>query len=686
MNAYERHLLFDAIVRLTATISYAQKSAVHVSRWIEDADPDFVWEAEHGYRSTAIERGDWHHLKALLSKQAKHYTDAQIDLRGRTTALLAELVGLNAAEAKILNILRFTSEHDGIGGLLDLMTDRLMMDRDKAISIVADVDLGDVQHALSQSSPLVSSGIIDTSIFGRRGRLNLDLATSVERVIGAGCSSLDEIRQELFPETGDARCEFSDFAHVAPQSDLALRLLKAAVIKRKPGINILLYGKPGTGKTEFCKALAATAGFNLLSIGETDDSGEAPSARERTNSLKLAQRLMRQRGNNVLLFDELEDILDLSIGSLLTGTATGSSKVFLHRLLETNSVPVLWTVNDIGMCDPALLRRMTLSIEFKTPGPKVREKIWNKLATENNVELSARTISSLAEKANIPPALIAGSLSVGQLTQSPETDVPLVVEATHKAIRGGRLQASIENHCSGFNPRLIETDLDLTSLIGSIRQGIVPSNTSFLFDGPSGSGKSALANHLAREMGLNVIRKRASDLLSRYVGGSEQAIARAFQQADDEEAFLIFDEADSLLSDRAKANANWEVSQVNEMLTWMERHPLPFACTTNLPGMLDPATRRRFTIHATLKPLIGKKLVSAFEHIFCSKPPAEVQSMIGLTPGDMMLVKKRCAALNNTSSSFIVEELQKEVEAKGQAQRPIGFLANARNQKETEAA
>ena len=36
---------------------------------------------------------------------------------------------------------------------------------------------------------------------------------------------------------------------------------------------------------------------------------------------------------------------------------------------------------------------------------------------------------------------------------------------------------------------------------------------------------------------------------------------------------LIFDEADSFLFDRREAVRSWEVTQVNEMLTWMEHLP-----------------------------------------------------------------------------------------------------------------
>ena len=75
-------------------------------------------------------------------------------------------------------------------------------------------------------------------------------------------------------------------------------------------------------------------------------------------------------------------------------------------------------------------------------------------------------------------------------------------------------------------------------------------------------------------MGLPVVQKRASDLLDPFVGGTERNIADAFAEARDTNAFLVFDEADSLLLERADAMRSWEISQVNEMLTWMEQHTL----------------------------------------------------------------------------------------------------------------
>ena len=145
---------------------------------------------------------------------------------------------------------------------------------------------------------------------------------------------------------------------------------------------------------------------------------------------------------------------------------------------------------------------------------------------------------------------------------------------------------------------------------------------SFLLSGPPGSGKSAWVRHLAARMGLPVLQKRASDILDAFVGGTERNIADAFAEARDTNAFLVFDEADSLLLDRVDAVRSWEISQVNEMLTWMEQHALPFACTTNLLDRLDRASLRRFLVKVRFDWLTRTQARLAFRRFFgLTAPP-----------------------------------------------------------------
>ena len=199
---------------------------------------------------------------------------------------------------------------------------------------------------------------------------------------------------------------------------------------------------------------------------------------------------------------------------------------------------------------------------------------------------------------------------------------------------------------------------------------------SLCLQGPPGTGKSAYVRYLAERLGLEVMHKHASDLLSKWVGESEQHIAAAFAEARDTEAFLVFDEADSLLADRRFAERTWEVSQVNEMLIWMESHPLPFACTTNFGTHLDPATLRRFVFKVTLGYLAPPRAEAAFRTYFALPPPAELVALQTLTPGDFALVHRKADILGRLREpEALASMLREECEAKPDQLRAIGFRA-----------
>ena len=156
---------------------------------------------------------------------------------------------------------------------------------------------------------------------------------------------------------------------------------------------------------------------------------------------------------------------------------------------------------------------------------------------------------------------------------------------------------------------------------------------SFCFSGPSGSGKSAYAHHLAERLDLEVVEKRFSDLTSCYLGESEKAIAAAFEEAADLKAFLIIDEADSLLRDRREAYYSWEVSIVNEMLTWMERHPSPFACTRQTsPSFWTPRRRVGFFSRFASRPCGLSKSTSRIGRRFIRIRRARPCGWMGLRP------------------------------------------------------
>ena len=137
------------------------------------------------------------------------------------------------------------------------------------------------------------------------------------------------------------------------------------------------------------------------------------------------------------------------------------------------------------------------------------------------------------------------------------------------------------------------------------------------FYGSPGSGKTALVEHIASSLGQPLIIRQASDLLGKYIGETEQAMAAMFREAEAESVVLLLDEADSFLQDRRGAQRNYEVTEVNEMLQGMERFKDIFICTTNLLKRLHQAALSRFTFKIQFKLLGRIQREQAFVKLAC---------------------------------------------------------------------
>ena len=153
-------------------------------------------------------------------------------------------------------------------------------------------------------------------------------------------------------------------------------------------------------------------------------------------------------------------------------------------------------------------------------------------------------------------------------------------------------------------------------------------------------------------------------------------IADAFLEAREANAFLIFDEADSFLYSRQEASRSWEVTQVNEMLTWMEEHSLPVCFTTNLMDRLDTASLRRFTFHVRFNFMDKVALAMAYKVFFnLSNVPEHGLKFENLTPGDFAQVKKQAEVLGATKDMDRLIALLKEVsQTKPGNSENIGFF------------
>jgi SpoVK/Ycf46/Vps4 family AAA+-type ATPase len=503
------------------------------------------------------------------------------------------------------------------------------------------------------------------------GSSELQLQWRFGRVLDEGAVDEARLVDALAGVRQPASLDRSDFAEHEEAFDLLARLLEGALAARTRGVNLLIHGPPGTGKTELARTLAAEVGASLFAVGEADVDGEEPTRSERLHALKRAQRLLARRGGSLLLFDEMEDLFAEASWSAGGGRRSGS-KIFVNRLLEEGAVPVIWTSNSLAEIDPAHLRRMSFVLRMDHPSPRARARIAARAAEAEGTGAAVAGLAPLLAREAESASVARVALRTASLAGGAAADAEAAARSLLLGLRGGRpLPPSPAD--GRLDLALYEADLEIAPLMERLSEPGAASDFSLLLTGPPGTGKTALAAHLAERLDRPLKVKRASDLLSCWVGATEANIASAFEEARDQGAVLLFDEADSLLFDRGDAQRSWEITQVNEMLTWMDSHPLPFVAATNFARRLDPAALRRFVFKIELKALSAAASARAFERFFGKPAPAGLAQVGGLTPGDFAVVRRQLRYRPEAGPAEILALLEGEAKAKPERPLKVGF-------------
>lgn len=265
----------------------------------------------------------------------------------------------------------------------------------------------------------------------------------------------------------------------------------------------------------------------------------------------------------------------------------------------------------------------------------------------------------------------------------PQKEETTIIENPYEL--DSREQKSIN---SSYDLSVLNTSIPAQEIVEMVQNAIVNDRKSqsnekgirILFYGLSGAGKTNLAHYIADSLGKGVITKNASDILGMFVGESEKNIAKAFADAKKQKKILLFDEVDSFFRERSYASQGWEITQVNEFLTQMEKFEGIVICTTNLRNIMDKAMQRRFHIMVEFKALKNEGVQSLLgmyfpQFDFNEEDIRRISRFQSATPGDFGNLSSRLRFMNQekVTETYITDELRKMQEEKEFGKRSIGF-------------
>jgi SpoVK/Ycf46/Vps4 family AAA+-type ATPase len=392
------------------------------------------------------------------------------------------------------------------------------------------------------------------------------------------------------------------------------------------------------------------------------------------------------------LFDEVEAVIegdDDAFGSISRAFgrrahSRNHNKAWITQTLDnTRSVPTIWIANEIDRFDPAFLRRFVYCQEFTIPPTAIRLRAIDRHFA--GMDLSSEFRHRLA-KQWISPAQIESAMRATRILgpQTP-TDTEQTILRSIQSSMAVLGQTFINTPSQQVDYRLdylnVETPIPIQDWVSMAREG---HPLSVCLAGPPGCGKSQLAHYLAEQLNKPLMAKRSSDILDKWVGGTEANLAAVFREAESERAILLLDEADSLLRSRDRARQSWQVSQVNELLQQMESFQGIFLCTTNRFEDLDPAALRRFTLKVRFHAMTAEQRWQYLLNLTgCDADAVEptirdkLNRLDGLTPGDFSVAARHFQMRRQAPTpEALLQGLEQEMKTKqwNARQTSMGFI------------
>ena len=381
---------------------------------------------------------------------------------------------------------------------------------------------------------------------------------------------------------------------------------------------VLLHGPPGVGKTFFARAIAGEYDLSMIHVS----TGDLVSSLVGGSSRNIEKAFDTALDNLpcLLFFDEFD-----SVAQRRDSTPDQESRRTVNQLLtsleahrDERSLLVVAATNSIEHLDPAVIRpgRFDRHIRIDLPDEDARREIF-KTELADRPTASELDLDELVRRTEgMTPAAIEKIVDMAALDVFKEaTETGRQVE-----LRTDQLLAAVERYGGEDRPTVeywtwdslvlppaIKAQLQQLQAViedpESARRFGVDPPTGLLLAGPPGTGKTTIAKVLAAQARCSFYPISGADVMSKWVGESEQNIRQLFERARENRPSIIFiDEIDAVAGRRGEIQVH--DSHVNQLLAEIDgiagQRGVFLIGATNRPDQLDPALLRGGRLSRTI--------------------------------------------------------------------------------------
>ncbi len=453
-------------------------------------------------------------------------------------------------------------------------------------------------------------------------------------------------------------------------------------------VNILFYGKTGTGKTSLAKSLINSLGKKIIYVSneffkeglyfDTDPS-------HRIMSLILANQYAKQN-NGIVIMDEADEFLNshfsLQMYYFLNNKNSNVKKNWLNHFLEQHGGKIIWISNYTELMDESVKRRFQYSMQFTSFNGEIREKIIDNLLKKYHLNqiLQVKDLQEYWLDSIIPIGILENSLrQIGSINKNKKLRknkllkyTKELIESSFRLMNNAKYKAKKRQVPTIYKEKYINCTLGTEKIKEKIRTFLNSNknkkgNLNILFYGPTGTGKTEFARYLVEIFQLRLIEIQPSDIHHPLFGVSEKLIREYFYTASVSNSLLLVNEVDLFLSN----HSNTLIHSIKmEFIQNLENFKGIFIGTTNYVDKMGRSALRRFHLKVEFFPIRKSDLEEVFLDFFKDQltfypltleQKEKLKGIDNLSLGDFYSVKRQIEMEGEVYFEEILRLLKEEV-------------------------